>query len=138
MPGRGAGRAPQGRDIDREGYAADLDADRLVVAVGFGMAGHVHHKQRKLYSDSYVVLFNERLVRLSSPIKLKDYVRLPHVAVRYRGTPGSAVDDALAVVGERRSVVAWTSRFLVLPELVAAAPVLATTSTRLAATSAAR
>lgn len=124
--------------FDREGYASDLDADRLDVAVGFGMAGHVHHKQRKLYRDSYVVLFNPHLVGLASPIRLKDYVRIPHVAVRYRGTPGSAVDDALAAVGAQRRVVAWTPRFLVLPELVAAAPVLATTSTRLAASSASR
>ena len=124
--------------FDPEGYASDLDADRLDVAVGFRMAGHAHHKQRKLYRDSYVVLFNARLVGLSSPIKLKDYVRLPHVAVRYRGTSGSAVDEALAAVSARRNVVTWTRRFLVLPELVAAAPVLATTSTKLATSSAAK
>lgn len=118
--------------FDRERYASDLDADHLEIAVGFSMADHTHHRIKPLYRDHYVVLYNPKLLDVTKPIKLKDYVRIPHVVTRYRGTPGGAIDDALAAAGKQRTIVARTPRFLVVPELVQWSPVLATISSKLA------
>ncbi len=110
----------------------ELDADRVDLALGFFSRGQVHHKQRLLYRDSYVVLFNAELVGLTAPIGLEDYLRFPHVLTSLRETAHGVVDDALALIGRARVLAVTTPRFLVVPSLVRAAPLLATMHARLA------
>jgi DNA-binding transcriptional LysR family regulator len=120
------------RSVEAVRILDELDADRVDLALGFFNRGQVHHKQRLLYRDSYVVLFNADLVGLEAPIGLEDYLRFPHVLTSLRETAHGVVDDALALIGRSRMLAVTTPRFLVVPFLVQSAPVLATMHARLA------
>ena len=121
------------RAFDSRSYQADLDADRLDLAIGFAMTGQDHLRHRCLYRSDYVVLFNPELTRLEPPITLDNYISLPHVVTSYGTETVGAVDQALAALGATRSIVMRTTRFLMLPVLVQGLPVLATISRSLAA-----
>ena len=121
-------------NIDTSRLLDDLDADRLDIAVGYGVfaQGQAHHKRRLLYTGSYLCLFNADRVGVSPPLSLEDYVRLPHVLTSLHEDERGVVDDALAKLGLRRTVVLSTPRFLAVPFLVARAPVVVTMPARLA------
>ena len=121
-------------NIDTSRLLDDLDADRLDIAVGYGVfaQGQAHHKRRLLYTGSYLCLFNAERVGVSPPLSLEDYVRLPHVLTSLHEDERGVVDDALAKLGLRRTVVLSTPRFLAVPFLVARAPVVVTMPARLA------
>jgi len=112
----------------------DLDYDRVDIAIGIGAfpEGRSHHKQRALLAGSFLCMFNARLVGIDPPISLEDFVRLPHVLTSVRQGERGVVDDALAALGLKRSVVLTTPRFLAVPFLVRGAPVVVTMHAELA------
>jgi DNA-binding transcriptional LysR family regulator len=120
--------------IDSAQLLNDLDADRLDLAVGIGTFadGQAHHKRRPLLTETYLCMFNAARTGVSAPITLKDYVRLPHVLTSLRPGERGVVDDALAKLGLKRTVVLTTPRFLTVPFLVSRAPVVVTMHARLA------
>lgn len=120
------------RSVDRVHVLQEIDADRLDLAIDLSFRGHMHHKQRLLYRDSYVCLFNAALVGLTPPISLDDYLRFPHVLTSLRETAHGVVDDALARIGRSRTLAVTSPRFLAVPFLVRSAPVLTTMHARLA------
>ncbi|CAA2106662.1 Nodulation protein D 2 [Methylobacterium bullatum] len=120
------------RSIDRIRILQELDADRVDLGIGTFSHGQTHHKQRLLYRDRYVCLFNAELVGLEPPISLDDYLRFPHVLTSLKETAHGVVDDALALLGLRRDLAVTTPRFLAVPFLVRSAPVLTTMQERLA------
>ena len=121
-------------NIDPSRLLDDLDADRLDLAVGMGTfpQGQAHHKQRLLLTEMYLCMFNAERTGVSAPITLEDYVRLPHVLTSLRPGEHGVVDDALAKLGLKRTVVLTTPRFLTVPFLVARAPVVVTMHSRIA------
>ena len=121
-------------NIDPSRLLEDLDADRLDLAVGMGTfaEGQAHHKQRLLLTETYLCMFNAERTGIVPPISLEDYVRLPHVLTSLRAGERGVVDDALAKLGLKRTVVLTTPRFLAVPFLVAGAPVMVTMHARLA------
>jgi DNA-binding transcriptional LysR family regulator len=122
------------RNIDSSKLLDDLDADRLELAVGYGVfaQGQAHHKQRRLFTETYLCMFNAERTGITAPISLDDYLRLPHVLTSLRPGELGVVDDALEKLGLRRTVVLTTPRFLAVPSLVARAPVVVTMHARLA------
>ena len=94
--------------------------------------GQTHHKRRLLATDSYLCMFNAARVGLTPPISLADYVRLPHVLTSLRQGERGVVDEALAKLGLERTVALTTPRFVVVPFLVAGAPVVTTMHAKLA------
>ena len=120
------------RSVDRARILEELDTDRVDLGIGFFSEGQMHHKRRLLYRDSYVCLFDAAQVGLAPPISLDDYLRFPHVLTSLRETAHGVVDDALAKLGLSRTLAVTTPRFLVVPFLVRAAPVITTMHARLA------
>ncbi len=121
------------RSVDHTRIVEELDADRVDLAIGlFEAGGQMHHKRRLLYRDSYVCLFDAGQVGLAPPISLEDYLRFPHVLTSLRETAHGVVDDALAKLGLGRTLAVTTPRFLAVPFLVRAAPVVTTMHARLA------
>jgi DNA-binding transcriptional LysR family regulator len=112
----------------------DIDADAIDLGIGIGSfpEGQVHHKRRVLATDTYLCMFNAERVGVKPPISLKDYVRLPHVLTSLRKGERGVVDDALEKIGMSRTVALTTPRFVVVPFLVAGAPVITTMHARLA------
>jgi DNA-binding transcriptional LysR family regulator len=121
-------------NIDSSKLLDDVDTDRLDIAIGYGdfEEGQSHHKRRLLFRETYLCMFNAERTGITSPISLDDYVRLPHVLTSLRQGERGVVDDALAKLGLRRTVVLTTPRFLAVPPLVARAPVVVTMHARLA------
>lgn len=123
-------------NFDASRLLDDLDDDEMDLAIGYEafQQGQVHHKRRKLFTESYLCMFNSKLTGVVPPISLDDFVRLPHVLTSLR--PGRSVrgivDEALDKHGLRRSVALTTPRFLTVPSLVARAPVIVTMQARLA------
>jgi DNA-binding transcriptional LysR family regulator len=123
-------------NFDASRLLEDLDADEMDLAIGYDrwQQGQVHHKRRKLFTESHLCMFNAELTGIVPPISLDDFVRLPHVLTSLR--PGrnvrGIVDDSLEKLGLRRSVALTTPRFLTVPSLVARAPVIVTMQARLA------
>ena len=123
-------------NIDPSRLLDDLDADVMDLAVFYEPLndGQVHHKRRKLFTETFLCMFNAEKTGVTPPISLDDYVRLPHVLTSM-GPGRSArgfVDDALEKLGLHRSVALTTQRFLTVPSLVAHAPVIVTMGARLA------
>ena len=112
----------------------EIDADNIDLGIGIGTFpdGQVHHKHRLLVTDTYLCMFNAKKVGLKPPISLEDYVRLPHVLTSLRKGERGVVDDALEKIALSRKVALTTSRFVVVPFLVAGAPVVTTMHARLA------
>ena len=121
-------------NIDSSKLLDDLDADRLDLAVGYGVfaQGQAHHKRRLLFTETYLCMFNAERTGITASISLHDYLRLPHVLTSLRPGERGVVDDALEKLGLRRTVVLTTPRFLAVPSLVARAPVVVTMHARLA------
>ena len=117
-----------------QGLLDDLDADRLDLGIGVGAfaGGQMHHKQRLLSTDTYLVMFNAEKVHLKPPISLEDYVRLPHVLTSLRRGERGVVDEALEKLGLSRKIALVTPRFVAVPFLVAGAAVVTTMHARLA------
>ena len=121
--------------FDPIGVQAELDADRLDLGIGFrlpGRQGQHHHKQRLLFRDDFLCLFNAARLGVTTPITMEDYLRFPHVLTSVSGVSRGVVDDALEKLGLARSLVLQTPRFLAVPFLVQSAPVLTTMAARLA------
>jgi DNA-binding transcriptional LysR family regulator len=123
-------------NFDASRLLDDLDADEMDLAVGYDafQPGQVHHKRRKLFTESWLCMFNAEKTGIAPPISLEDFVRLPHVLTSLR--PGRSVrgivDEALEKHGLHRTVALTTPRFLTVPSLVARAPVIVTMQARLA------
>lgn len=119
---------------DRLRLLDELDADRLDLGVGIGTfpEGRTHHKRRLIGTDSYLCMFNAARVGVTPPISLDDYVRLPHVLTSLREGERGVVDEALDKLGLKRTVALTTPRFVVVPFLVARAPVITTMHAKLA------
>jgi DNA-binding transcriptional LysR family regulator len=123
-------------NIDSATLLDDLDADRLDLAIGYGAfeQGQAHHKRRLLFNENYLCMFNAERTGIMPPISLDEYLRLPHLLTSLQRGLGErgVVDEALAKLGLRRRIVLTTPRFLVVPSLVARAPVIVTMHARLA------
>ncbi|UGA44754.1 LysR family transcriptional regulator [Bradyrhizobium quebecense] len=123
-------------NVDTSRLLDDLDADEVDLALSYGsiQQGQLHHKQRVLFTESFLCMFNAEKTGITPPISLEDYIRLPHVLTSLRPgrTVRGSVDEALEELGLQRSVALTTPRFLTVPYLVALAPVIVTMGARLA------
>jgi DNA-binding transcriptional LysR family regulator len=123
-------------NFDASRLLDELDADEMDLAIGYDLMlqGQIHHKRRKLFTETWLCMFSAEKTGLAPPISLDDYLRIPHVVTSLR--PGRSargiVDGALDKLGLRRSIALTTPRFLTVPSLVARAPVLVTMQARLA------
>jgi DNA-binding transcriptional LysR family regulator len=123
-------------NIDASRLLEDLDADEMDLAISYeaSQSRQFHHKRRKLFTETWLCMFNAEKTGITPPISLEDFVRLPHVLTSLR--PGRSVrgivDDALEKLGLRRTVALTTPRFLAVPSLVTRAPVIVTMHARLA------
>jgi DNA-binding transcriptional LysR family regulator len=123
-------------NIDASRLLEDLDADEVDLTISYEVfqPWQFQHKRRKLFTETWLCMFNAKKTGITPPISLQDFVRLPHVLTSLR--PGRSVrgvvDDALEKLGLRRTIALTTPRFLAVPSLVARAPVIVTMEARLA------
>ena len=120
------------RSINRMSVLDELDAGRLDLGIGVFTQGQIHHKRRSLYADNFLCLFSPEQLRLTPPISLEDYLRVPHVLTSLSDEAHGAVDEALAKHKLKRTIAMTTPGFLAVPFVLRRAPVITTMPSRLA------
>ncbi len=118
------------RAVDRFDVPEQLDRDRLHLGVGRFTEGEVRHKRRRLFGANYLCLYDPARLPLAPPLALEDYLAVPHVLGSPRGDARGVVDDALALMGLRRTVAVATPHFAAVPFILKGARLLATVPQR--------
>jgi LysR family transcriptional activator of mexEF-oprN operon len=110
-----------------------LDDRALDLFVGYAGELKPWHRQRVLWQETMLAVFSPKMIKKPSPLSLRDYLACAHVrGVQRGGITEQKVDQALALLGEKRRVTVSTPHFLVIPELLKRAPVVATLNGRVA------
>jgi LysR family transcriptional activator of mexEF-oprN operon len=120
------------RPISRISVLDELDAGSLDLGIGVFTQGQNHHKRRSLYAENFLCLFSPKQLKLSPPISLEDYLRVPHVLTSLSDDAHGAVDEALAKHKLKRTIAMTTPGFLAVPFVLRRAPVITTMPSRLA------
>lgn len=120
------------RTTDRNRILDDLDSGRVDLGIGVFEQGQTHHKRRILRKENYLCIFNAKLVGVSPPISLEDYLRLPHMLTSLVESSHGVVDVALGKIGHKRHIGLTTPRFAAVPFVLKRAPIIATMHSRLA------
>lgn len=101
------------------GRFSDALAGELDLAIGVFFDSPAGIREEHLWREEFVCVVRRGSRAARGRFDLGRYLSLPHIVVTPRGGPGSAVDDALAATGQRRSVVMTTPHFLLAPQIVA-------------------
>lgn len=120
------------RPINRISVLDELDAGSLDLGIGVFTQGQVHHKRRPLYTENFLCLFSSEQLKLSPPISLDDYLRVPHILTSLSDDAHGAVDEVLAKHKLKRSIAMTTLGFLAVPFVLRGAPLITTMPSRLA------
>ncbi len=116
-------REAPGVRIDVPPMLADRFTDELAgeldLAIGVFFDSPAGIREEHLWREEFVCVVRRGSPAARGRFDLRRYVSLPHIVVTPRGGPGSAVDDALAATGKRRTVVMTTPHFLLAPQIVA-------------------
>jgi len=104
-----------------------LDDGALDLYVGFAGELKPQYHRRTLWQENVLALFSPRRVKVAVPIALNEYLSYSHVLVTQRGgVMERQVDDALRRIRKNRTIVLSTPHFLVVPQLLVDAPLIAT------------
>lgn len=90
-------------------------------------------RSRPLYRERFVCLLRQSHPAVKNGrVALANWTKMRHVFIAPDGTPGGAVDEALARVGERRRVAVAVPHFLLAPHLVVDSDLVLTVGARVA------
>lgn len=81
---------------------------------------------------SFTTVYDPKVLSLTSPIRLKDFLEAEHLLVSFNGERSGWIDDALAVSGERRKISYITPHFASVPFILKGTPYIATLPTYVA------
>ncbi|APO66806.1 LysR family transcriptional regulator protein [Rhizobium gallicum] len=109
------------------------DAARLLDEGAYDFSVSIHdepaswHIRDPLFDQCSISIYDQKQLRLKTPLTLEDFAKADHVGVSFEGSNGSTnVDIALARLGHSRQVVATVPRFSALPTALRAMPAIAT------------
>jgi LysR family transcriptional activator of mexEF-oprN operon len=118
--------------VDRERVSAMLETGAIDVAIAYFPEAKGPQKKEILFHEEFVCLFDTKACRISTPIKLKAFIDLPHVLISLHGELSGPVDQALARTRAKRFVFTATPHFLAIPFLLHGLRAVATVPRRLA------
>ncbi|MEU1340231.1 LysR family transcriptional regulator [Streptomyces sp. NPDC090075] len=119
------------RQANRNSVADMLDRGEIDLGIAAAPAHGPDHRTQDLFRSGYTCLFNPRLLPLTAPLGLDDYLAHPHLLISYDGRRG-IVDDLLDARGLTRRVVASTTHFAGAALHLTTLPALATIPTHAA------
>lgn len=109
-----------------------LDEGALDLAVGCFQAVAQRHKAQFLFEQALSCVFNPDLLDIDLPIRLADYLALPHALITLTDSLQGCLEAALDAIDARLNVVSASSEFLSVLATVAASPMITTIPTRMA------
>jgi DNA-binding transcriptional LysR family regulator len=83
--------------------------------------------RQRLFMHTFVAIVSTRNQAVGARLTLKQFERMPHVAVSLTGKPGSTYDGVLDEQGVQRNVILTTPHFLTVPLLLDRQPELIST-----------
>jgi LysR family transcriptional activator of mexEF-oprN operon len=108
--------SPQSRIIfkvlDRDYAAKQLESGSVDLAITLNWHAPGHLKQKRLFSDDFVVICREDHPLLGRKLSLKDYLAAKHMMVSPLGNVFGPIDEILATSGHRRFVSLATPYFM--------------------------
>jgi DNA-binding transcriptional LysR family regulator len=112
--------------------AARLRDGASDLAVGIYGALPPEVRTRQLLTDRFVCVVRDGNTSVGKRLTLEQFVRIPHIQVAPRGSPGGYIDDELAARGLERCVARAVPFFVTALNMVAQTDYLLTVSERLA------
>ena len=103
------------------GHFPAVLADLTARAQAGDTAGFLHHR---LFSGDYVCVMRKGHPLAREPLSLQHFCDARHMLVSFSGRPYGFVDEALAVLGQRRRVVLTVNQFFTAGKVVAQSDVL--------------
>lgn len=117
----------------RQSDAEAADSERFDLRLGWLKNLPAHWHQRQLLNEELVVIGSASNPALKRKLSVEAYLRLDHVALATSGPLfQNLTDQALAVSGLNRNIVARTSHFAILPFIVSRSNLVAMFPKRLA------
>ena len=96
-----------------------IDTGMLDLAIGSFADSGVHHKRRLLFeAEGYLCLYDERRIRLPSPISTDDFTKIPQLMVLSTDHASAALDRSLSDLGAIRHVIYQTPHVQAVPFLL--------------------
>jgi len=137
LPGlvaRLAAESPGSRTIfkvlDRDYAAKQLESGSVDVVITPNWHVPEHLKQKRLFSDDFVVLHRDGHPLQGRNLRLRDYLDASHMMVSPLGTISGPVDEILAASGKRRFVSLAVPYFMQVPEALLGSDLLLTLQRR--------
>ena len=107
-----------------------MEAGRIDLAIGHLPGLKAGFYQQVLYRDTYVCMLRRNHPRLRHRITLQAFLKEGHLLVRPPGTGASAIDTALARLGERRRIALTVPHFNAARRILAATDLVGVLSRR--------
>ncbi len=119
-------------NADRSNAARLIDSREIDLAVGFFPEVANWHRKARLFDEGHACVYNPKLLKVRTPITLKEYLAHPHVLVTLRAGEKGFVDDILAKSKLKRKVAITTPYFLLAGYLLHQLPMIASLPRRYA------
>lgn len=113
------------RQTNRHLVEGMLERRELDLAVVADPPRHAWLLEEAIGMSGYSCLLDAKQCRVSLPVTLEDYLRLPHVLVSYSGRRG-LVDTALQRIQRKRRIKASLTHFVALPSFLSGLEAIAT------------
>jgi LysR family transcriptional activator of mexEF-oprN operon len=104
--------------VDRDRLDTMLESGAVDLAIGYFPDPPNTRTSEVLFREEFVCLFDAKACGVSSPLKLKTYLELPHIIMSLRGHLSGDADAIIARGGGKRFVFMATPHFLAIPLLL--------------------
>lgn len=116
--------------LDRDYAAKQLESGSVDVAITPNWHVPEHLKQKRLFSDDFVVLHRRGHPLARRKLSLKEYLAAPHMMVSPLGNTFGPVDEVLHADGRRRFVSLVVPYFMQVPDALLGSDLLLTLQRR--------
>jgi DNA-binding transcriptional LysR family regulator len=116
--------------VSQAAYKDVLENGQIDLAIGQMPSLSGGFFQQRIFEDEYVCVVGVRHPRIRKAPTLVDYLQEQHVRVVVPGRPQSAVDEALAKLNMKRSVMISVPQYLAILPILSATQLVATVPRR--------
>jgi len=113
------------RACDRTNAVQMLDNRQVDIAIGYFPGVESWQRAHPLFEEDHCCLFNPKLVKVKTPITLKQYLAYPHMLVTHSGDERGLIDDVLSRRKVSRTVLISSPYFLLACYLLHQLPLIA-------------
>jgi LysR family transcriptional regulator, mexEF-oprN operon transcriptional activator len=114
------------RNVDRTNAVRMLDDNDIDLAIGLFPAVPEWHQKEDLFEEDFACVFNKNLIKLKTPVTMKQYLAHSHILTTLQGDDTGFVDQVLSKQNLKRRVHITSPFFLLSGYLLHQLPLIAT------------